>query len=215
MPDNLFETQYDITKKSRLQKFYESNKIIIFSTIIILIILLGSVTFYFENVKNKKIKLSEDYIQAKIYLEEGDKTKALNLLKEVIFSNDPTYSALCFFLILNQNLITDYKEISTLFNHILENNKFEKEIKNLLIFKKALISTNFANESELLEVTKPLLNEETLWKPHALLLLGDYFLSKNEYLKAKEFYTKIFSIKNLQKDIYEHARSQLAIITND
>ena len=215
MPDNLFETQYDITKKSRLQKFYESNKIIIFSTIIILIILLGSVTFYFEHVKNKKIKLSEDYIQAKIYLEEGDKTKALNLLKEVIFSNDPTYSALCFFLILNQNLITDYKEISTLFNHILENNKFEKEIKNLLIFKKALISTNFANESELLEVTKPLLNEETLWKPHALLLLGDYFLSKNEYLKAKEFYTKIFSIKNLQKDIYEHARSQLAIITND
>ena len=215
MPDNLFETQYDITKKSRLQKFYESNKIIIFSTVIILIILLGSVTFYFENVKNKKIKLSEDYIQAKIYLEEGDKTKALNLLKEVIFSNDPTYSALCFFLILNQNLITDYKEISTLFNHILENNKFEKEIKNLLIFKKALISTNFANESELLEVTKPLLNEETLWKPHALLLLGDYFLSKNEYLKAKEFYTKIFSIKNLQKDIYEHARSQLAIITND
>ena len=150
MPDNLFETQYDITKKSRLQKFYESNKIIIFSTIIILIILLGSVTFYFEHVKNKKIKLSEDYIQAKIYLEEGDKTKALNLLKEVIFSNDPTYSALCFFLILNQNLITDYKEISTLFNHILENNKFEKEIKNLLIFKKALISTNFANESELL-----------------------------------------------------------------
>ena len=215
MPDNLFETQYDITKKSRLQKFYESNKIIIFSTIIILIILLGSVTFYFEHVKNKKIKLSEDYIQAKIYLEEGDKTKALNLLKEVIFSNDPTYSALCFFLILNQNLITDYKEISTLFNHILENNKFEKEIKNLLIFKKALISTNFANESELLEVTKPLLNEETLWKPHALLLLGDYFLSKNEYLKAKEFYTKIFSIKNLQKDIYEHAWSQLAIITND
>ena len=215
MPDNLFETQYDITKKSRLQKFYESYKIIIFSTAIILIILLGSVTFYFEHVKNKKIKLSEDYIQAKIYLEEGDKTKALNLLKEVIFSNDPTYSALCFFLILNQNLITDYKEISTLFNHILENNKFEKEIKNLLIFKKALISTNFANESELLEVTKPLLNEETLWKPHALLLLGDYFLSKNEYLKAKVFYTKIFSIKNLQKDIYEHARSQLAIITND
>ena len=103
----------------------------------------------------------------------------------------------------------------TKLKHILENNKFEKEIKNLLIFKKALISTNFANESELLEVTKPLLNEETLWKPHALLLLGDYFLSKNEYLKAKEFYTKIFSIKNLQKDIYEHARSQLAIITND
>jgi len=215
MPDNLFETQYDITKKSRLQKFYESNKIIIFSTIIILIILLGSVTFYFDKIKNKKILLSENYIQAKIYLEEGDKTKALNLLREVIFSNDATYSALCFFLVLNQNLINDHNEITALFDHIIKNNKFDKEIKNLLIFKKALFSSNFMNESELLEATKPLLNKETLWKPHALLLLGDYFLSKKEYLKAKEFYTKVFSINNLQKDIYEHARSQLAIITND
>ena len=215
MPDNLFETQYDITKKSRLQKFYESNKIIIFSTIIILIILLGSVTFYFDKIKNKKILLSENYIQAKIYLEEGDKTKALNLLREVIFSNDATYSALCFFLVLNQNLINDHNEITALFDHIIKNNKFDKEIKNLLIFKKALFSSNFMNESELLEATKPLLNKETLWKPHALLLLGDYFLSKKEYLIAKEFYTKVFSINNLQKDIYEHARSQLAIITND
>ena len=34
----------------------------------------------------------------------------------------------------------------------------------------------------LLETVKPLINSETVWKPHALLLLGDYFASKHEYL---------------------------------
>ena len=215
MPENLFETQYDVTKKSRIKKFYESNKILIFSSILILIILFGSLSFYLENQERKKILLSENYIQAKIYLENGNKNEALNTLKKVIFANDPTYSTLSFFLILNQNLISDYKEISALYDHLLENNKFEKELRNLLIYKKALFSSNFVNESKLLETIKPLLNTDTLWKPHALLLLGDYFMSKGENIKAREFYQQIFSINNLHKDLYDQARSQLVIINHE
>ena len=116
---------------------------------------------------------------------------------------------------MNQNLITDYKELSDLFDHLLENNKFSREVRNLLIYKKALLNSNFVKESELLESIRPLLNTETLWKPHGLLLLGDYFVSKGEHIKAIEFYQKIFTIKNLQKDFYNHARSQLAIIANE
>ena len=215
MTENLFEAQYDVTKKSKLKRFYESNKIFIFSFIFILIIFFGSFSFYLENKEKKKVLLSENYLQAKIFLEKGDKNKAINLLKEVIFANDPTYSSLCLFLIMNQNLITDYKELSDLFDHLLENNKFSREVRNLLIYKKALLNSNFVNESELLESIRPLLNTETLWKPHGLLLLGDYFVSKGEYIKAIEFYQKIFTIKNLQKDFYNHARSQLAIIANE
>ena len=102
-----------------------------------------------------------------------------------------------------------------MFDHLLENNKFENEVRNLLIYKKLLFNSNLTNESELLEEVKPLLNSETLWRPHALLLLGDYFVSKGEYLKAKEFYTEILSISNLQKDLYDQAISQLTLITND
>ena len=215
MTENFFEAQYDLTKKSKMKRFYESNKILIFSSIFILIILFGSLSFYLEDKEDKKILLSENYIQAKFYLENGNKSEALNTLKKVIFANDSTYSTLSFFLILNQNLISDYKEISILYDHLLENNKFEKELRNLLIYKKALFNSNFVNESELLESTKPLLNTETLWKPHALLLLGDYFVSKGEYIKAIEFYQEIFTINNLHKDLYNHARSQLAIISNE
>jgi hypothetical protein len=112
-------------------------------------------------------------------------------------------------------LIVDQGELSNLFDHVLENNKFEKEVKNLIIFKKALFQSNFVSELELLDAVKPLINTETVWKPHALLLLGDYFASKKEYLKAKEFYVQILSLKNLHKELYNHARSQLIFITND
>ena len=215
MSENLFEAQYDLTKKSRIKRFYESNKIFIFSFILILIILFGSFSFYLEKQERKKILLSENYIQAKIYLENGNKNEALNTLKKVIFANDSTYSTLSFFLILNQNLISDYKEISALYDHLLENNNFEKELRNLLIYKKSLFSSNSVSETELLETIKPLLHTDTLWKPHALLLLGDYFMSKGENIKAREFYQQILSMNNLHKDLYVQAKSQLVIINHE
>jgi len=215
MNENLFEAQYDVTKKSKLKKFYETNKILIFSTILILIIAIVSVIFYSETKEKKKILLSDKYLSAKVYLENGDRNKVKNILKTIIFDNDSTYSTLSLFLILNENLIVDQRELSNLFDHVLKNNKFEKEIENLIIFKKALFQSNFVSELELLEAVKPLVNTETIWKPHALLLLGDYFASKKEYLKAKEFYMKILSLRNLHKELYNHARSQLIFITND
>ena len=216
MKENLFEAQYNITKKSKLKKFYDSNKILIYSSVLIVIIFFVSISLYLENKERKRILLSENYVQAKIYLGNGKKIEAINILKSVIFANDSTYSPLCFFLILNQDLISDFKEISILFEHLLENNKFDKEIRNLLVYKKALFDSNFVSESELLKEIKPLLNtQETLWKPHALLLLGDYFMSKGEYLKAREFYIQILSISNLHKDLYYQAKSQLEFIAND
>ncbi len=81
MKENLFEAQYDLTKKSKLKKFYESNKILIFSFGLILIILFSSFSLYLESREKKKILLSENYIQAKIYLEQGNKKRATNILR--------------------------------------------------------------------------------------------------------------------------------------
>ena len=215
MTEDIIHAQYDITKKSKLRKFYEKNKILIFSIILILIISSVSLTLYLKIKERNKILLSENYVKAKIHLENGEKKQALSLLKEIIFADDSTYSTLGFFLIINQDLIQDYKELLLLFDRVLENNKFEKEVKNLLIYKKALYSADFITESELLEDMKPLLKDETLWKSHALLLLGDYFTYKNEYFKAKEFYEEVLSIKNLQRDLYDQAIFQLSQISSN
>ena len=203
MTENSFEAIYHIKKKSKLLKFYESNKILIFSFILSLIVAYFSINFYLDNKENKRILLSDNYIKAKFYLEKGNKTDALNILKEIFYSNDSTYSTLSFFLILDGNLITDDKQISNFYDHLLQNNKFDDEIRNLLIYKKALFDSNFVSEAELLKTTKPLLNNETLWKPHALILLGDYFVSKGENTKAIEFYQQIFTIKGLNHILYD------------
>ena len=216
MADNLFEAKYDITKKSKLKVFYESNKTLIYLIITVTIIFLGSLSYYIESKAKKRILLSESYIESRIYLENGKKEEALNILKNVILANDPAYSSLSFFMVLDHNLINDHNEINILFDHLLENNKFDEEIKNLLLYKKALYNSTHLDELKLLEEIKPLLNKkESVWRVHALLLLGDYFVSKKENYKAKDFYSQILSINNLQKDLYDQAKSQLLLISND
>ena len=215
MNDNLFQAQYDLTKKSRIRKFYEERKYLIFILIAIILAIIISISFYAENKKYKIILLSDSYVEAKIYLQGGKRDKAKNKLQEIIFAKDSTYSSLALFLMIKENLLENDQEKMELFNHILENNKFDKEVKNLIILKKVLSKENFINESELLEGLNPLLSSESLWKPHALLFIGDYFFFNKEYLKAKDFYTQILNIKNLHKDLYEQAKSQIALINND
>ena len=215
MADNLLDTQNDINKKSKLKIIYDTNKKLIYSIVLILLILFGSIIFYFENKERKNILLSENYLQAKIYLHAGEKSKAKTILEEIFFSNNPTYSSLSLFLIMSENLITDNNEIINLFDHLIANNKFSSEIENLLIYKKALLISSNDDELELLQSLKPLLNDETLWKPHALLLIGNYYVSKGDNIKAKEFFQQIFLIKNLHNDLYRQAQLQLAAIINE
>ena len=215
MNENLFETQYDVTKKSRFRKLYDANKLLIFSTLFVLIIASISFSFYTVSREKKQILLADNYMVAVLYLKNNERDKGRNILKEIILANNRTYSTLSLFLILDEDLVDDQREISNLFDHLLANNKFEQEVKNLIIFKKTLFLSNFANELEMVENAKQLINTNTLWKPHALLLLGDYFSSKKQYLKAKEFYVQILSLQNLNMELYEQARSQLLLITND
>ena len=215
MNENLYEAQYSITKKNKIQKLYEENKTLIFSSLAIILILVGSLIYYSNSKENKKILLADNYIQAKIYLKKNNKAQASDVLKSIIFSNDSTYSPLSLFLIVNENLIEDQNEIIRLFEHILENNKFEKEIQNLIIFKKALFQSDFVNQEQLLQSLNTLITNDSLWKPHALLLLGNYFLAKNEYSESKKYYSQILSLKNLHQEMYEQARSKLVLIQNE
>ena len=155
MADNLFEAKYDITKKSKLKVFYESNKILIYLIITVTNIFLGSLSYYIESKAKKRILLSESYIESRIYLENGKKEEALNILKNVILANDPAYSSLSFFMVLDHNLINDHNEINILFDLLLENNKFDEEIKNLLFYNKALYNSTHLDELKQLEEIKP------------------------------------------------------------
>jgi len=215
MTEELIENKNSPTIKDRVLDFYKKNRVYIFSISFLIIVIIASFIFYAEDKEKKRILLTDNYIKAKIYLNEDKQHEATKLLKDIVFSDERTYSALALFLILDENLITDQQELTSLFDHILKNNKYEKEIKDLIVLKKALFQSNFLNEAELLTITKPLIENNSLWKPHALLLLGDYFVFKKEHLKAKEFYLEILNTKNLYQEFYEEARIRLALIINE
>ena len=54
MDQNLSEIRYDVTKKTKLRKFYESNKKIIFLFVGLFIITIASVSFYLDSKEKKK-----------------------------------------------------------------------------------------------------------------------------------------------------------------
>ena len=149
MTENLFEAQYDLTKKSKFRKFYEAYKILIISTISISVILLASIFYYLDKKEKKRILLSENYVQAKIYLNEGKNKIATEILKKIILSKDSTYSTLSFFIILDKNLVNE-EETRNLFNYLHETNKYDGEKYSIFLARMVaytlgkLISTNSA-----------------------------------------------------------------------
>ena len=215
MEENVIKDQVKITTKEKLIKFYKTNKILFYLIISIAVIVVAGIILYSEIKEKREILLSENYVEAKIYLQNGEKDKATKILRDIINSNDSTYSALSLFLILSENLINEQQVLLNMFDQILENNQYDEEIRNLIIFKKALFYSNLAGESEFLKAVIPLINKETVWKPHALLLIGDYFFYKKEYLKAREFYIQILSLRNIDNQFYKLAESQLAYISNE
>jgi len=215
MNEDFIEAQYDITKKTKIKKFYEKNKSLIYIFIFLTILTIFSSVYYLENKEGKRVSLSDDYMQAQIYINEGEKNKAKILLEKIIYKNDSTYSSLSLFTLLSEDLVTDNNKINNFFDHLLKNNKFEKEMENLIIFKKLLTQFDNLQESELLNISKPILSSDSVWKPHVLLLFGDYFMSKEEYAKASEFYKKILSTKGVNQEFYVQAKKKLRKISND
>ena len=98
-----------------------------------------------------------------------------------------------------------------LFQTIINETSLDKEIKNLLVYKKALFYADKIddNENDLLDILNPLINSKSIWKSHALYLMGEYYFSKNQKQKAKEFYEKIISSEIINPDINKEVQRRL------
>jgi predicted negative regulator of RcsB-dependent stress response len=189
------------TRNEKIKNFFINNKknfIILIS--IIVLSLLGY--FSFDEVKKRnKIKLTNQFSSATINYNNGQTEKAINELTSIINKNDTTYSPLALYFLIDNNLIESKKEINDLFDILIDKTNLEKEIKNLIIYKKALFNSNFASENELIQILNPIINSESIWKSHSLYLMAEYFFSKNEKQKAKEFFNQILSLSNSNNDI--------------
>ena len=85
----------------------------------------------------------------------------------------------------------------------------DSEITNLIIYKKALYNSDFETENNLIKILNPIINSNSIWKPQALYLLGEYFFSKNEKQKSKEFFEKILILENGNSDIKSEVQRRI------
>ena len=189
------------TRNEKIKSFFINNKkrIIIGSSILILLVV--SYFAYGEIKTRNKIKIADQYNNSKINFFSGNKTKIENEMVNIINKKDKTYSPLALYFLLDNNIINSQEKINNLFDIIINEIKIDKEIKNLIIYKKALYNSDFGTENDLLKILNPIINSDSIWKPHALYLLGEYFLSKNEKQKSKEFFEKILTLENDNSEI--------------
>lgn len=198
------------TRNEKIKNFFVNNKkriIILISIIILLFVLFFG---FKEFQKNQKIKISNLYNSAVIDFGENKKDKSRDILVDIIYKKNSTYSPLSLYFIIDNKLIVERDKINELFDVIINETSLEKEIKNLIVYKKGLYNADDASESELLNMLGTLINSESIWSSHALYLIAEFFYSKKELQKSKEFFKKIINLENSNEDIRIKAQKRLS-----
>ncbi|MDC0235889.1 hypothetical protein OAK10_03280 [Candidatus Pelagibacter sp.] len=197
------------TRNEKVRNFFNKNKIKIISILLsIVIVLIGA--YSFDKYKtNQKIEISDKFNSITLTYSENTKDYTVKNLVEIINEKDPTYSPLSLYFIIDNKLISDQGELNNYFDILIKNTSLDEEIKNLIIYKKALFNADQAEEVVLLNILNPLINSKSVWKSHALYLMAEYFYSKDQKQKAKEFFNQIISLENSNSDIKLEAEKRL------
>ena len=164
---------------------------------------------YVDYKKDLKVKISEKYNLAVIIYNQNNPSSSVSEMKSIINIKDPSYSPLALYFLLDNNLLNNKDEINQYFDLLINETKLDKEVKNLIIYKKGLYNSDNASEEEILRIFKPLISSENLWKSHSLYIIAEYFFSKNEKQKSKEFFEKILEMENSNPQIKIEAQKRL------
>ena len=197
------------TKNQRVKDFFINYKKKIVSVFIIIVIIIFGYFIYEDLQKKNKIKVADKYNQAITDYYSGNNANLKNELIEIIKEKDKTYSPLSLYFLLENEIIKENKKINELFDILIYETNLEKEIKNLVIYKKALFNSEFTTENDLIKILNPIINSESIWKSHALYLMAEFFFHKKEKLKSKEFFEQILILENSNLSIKKEAQKRL------
>ena len=197
------------TRNEKIKNFFIKNKKKIIISILVIILAIFGYFIYEDFNKKSKIKLANRYNIVKMNFISGNKSMVANELVSIVHEKDRTYSPLALYFLIDNNIISDKNKINELFDTVINETSLEKEIKNLLIYKKALFNSDFESENNLLTILKPIINSNSIWKSHALYLMAEYFYFKNEKQKSKDFFDQIITLENVNSKIKREAQKRL------
>ena len=197
------------TRNEKIKNFLIQNKKKIISGLIFIVILLISFFAFGEYKDSKKVKISDSFNSITINYSKNNKEKTANDLIKIVNEKNSTYSPLSLYFIIDNKLISEKNTINNLFDVIIDETSLDPEIKNLNIYKKALYNANDSSEGDLLNILNPLIKSESIWKSHALYLMAEFFYSKKEMQKSKEFFNQILNLENANQEIQLEAQKRL------
>ena len=197
------------TRNEKIKNFFIQNKKKIIAGLVVITILLISYFAFGEYQDSKKIKISNSFNSITLNYSESNKEKTAKDLIQLVNEKNSTYSPLSLYFIIDNELIKEKKTINELFDIIIDETSLDKEIKNLNIYKKALYNADDSNENDLLNILNPLIKSESVWKSHALYLMAEFFYSKNEKQKSKEFFNQVLNLENANQEIQLEAQKRL------
>ncbi len=198
------------TRNEKIKDFFVNYKKIligVLSSIILIILIFFS---YGELQERKNKRLAEKYNNITIEFNASNKIDFKNDLIEIINEKNSTYSPLALYFIIDNEIKSSNEEINKFFDIIINQTSLDKEIKNLIIYKKGLFNSNFETENNLINILNPIIKSDSVWKSHALYLLAEYFFDKNQKEKAKEFYNQILNFENSNENILKEAQKRLS-----
>ena len=197
------------TRNEKIKKFFINYKKLLISILALVFTLLISYFIFEEFNEKKKLKISDQYNQIVTEYSKDNKQITSNALVELVNKKDPTYSPLSLYFIIDNQLITEKSKVNKLFDVVIEDVSLQKEIKNLIIYKKALYNADDIGENELLQILNPIINSESVWKSHALYLIAEYFFHKGEKQKSIEFFNQIISLENANQELKIESQKRL------
>lgn len=209
MEEQDFNLINNATKIEKFKNFFFNNiKKLIAVTILILILMFSY--FLLLDMKQKKIKrISENYNNLTLNFTESNIKQTNEGLTKIIYKKNKAYSPLALYFMIDNSIEKDAAIINKHFDFIINELGLDENLINLNIYKKALFNGDTSDENFLLQILDPLIKNDTIWRSHALYLLGEYFYAKNDKIKAKEFYQNIITDTKSNKEIKLEAQKRL------
>ena len=195
------------TRKLLIKNFFKKNykKILFLFSFLIFIII-----FYFgfkELQDKKKNKIAEKFNNIIFDKKLTDKNDIKSKMIQIVNAKDNTYSILALYYLIDNKLLDNQNEINKLFDLVILISN--KEDKNLIIYKKALYNSDKLSDNEILSILQPIINSDSIWKQHALLLMADLYFSSKQFNKSREFLNKILNLKISNQNIKTDVQKRL------
>ena len=167
--------------------FVKKNSKLLILLLVTILIFLFTYLFY-KNLQDKSnIQIAEKYTTASILIKQNKIEESKILLEAIIKKKHQFYSPLSLYLIIDNDIENDIKKIISFFDQILKNNSISNENLNLIKIKKAIYLINIDDEKLIIETLNPVINSNSVWREIAINLIKEYFLSKDQKIKAEEY----------------------------